>query len=74
MTCYSAAKAYYDMNGTNIFSFKRAFEKNADERSIAPVSNDYVNVWIEKTILVCAEAFPTVRLPPLPCFSVSAFA
>ena len=56
----AAVKAYYEANETNLFSFMRALEKDVDQ-SIATVSNTLLSKWVEKTILVCAESFPTVR-------------
>jgi len=55
----SAVRAYYEANGTSCFSFRRPFERA--ETSIARVQNEYLRVWVEKTFLICADAFPTVR-------------
>lgn len=50
----NAVRQYYENNATNTFSYSRPFSK--DE-----VPNlDPVMMWVEKTFLVCEDAFPTV--------------
>ncbi|KAH8918163.1 hypothetical protein BT69DRAFT_1354118 [Atractiella rhizophila] len=53
-----AIKTYYEHNATNTFSFTRPVKK--ENRGLQRVTNDFVNLWTEKTVLICEDAFPTV--------------
>lgn len=58
---FAAVRAYYDMNGTNRFSYSRTFTKTEEDNiynSIFP--SEFLSSWTEKTTLTCADAFPTV--------------
>lgn len=46
--------SYYENNATNTFSHTKPFNKDNVDPS------DTVRMWIEKTFLVCEDAFPTV--------------
>ncbi|KAG9302767.1 hypothetical protein G9A89_009544 [Geosiphon pyriformis] len=53
----SSIRGYYEHNSVNTFSFSRPVNKNPDGiRS----SNEFLDLWTEKTILVSEETFPTV--------------
>jgi dedicator of cytokinesis protein 3 len=53
-----AIRSYYEHNATNTFSFTRPVRK--ESRALTRVVNDFINLWTEKTILICEDAFPTV--------------
>lgn len=53
----ATVRAYYEHNGTNLFSYARPFRKNGGNRREAA---DAVNLWVEKTYLRCEDAFPSV--------------
>ncbi|KAG0151305.1 hypothetical protein CROQUDRAFT_36914 [Cronartium quercuum f. sp. fusiforme G11] len=50
----NAVRQYYEHNATNTFSYSRPFSKDEEPNT------DPVMLWIEKTFLVCEDAFPTV--------------
>lgn len=57
----TAVRAYYEHNGTNVFSFETKFSKaSADQARNTSVSTDFLSTWSLRTSLMCADAFPTV--------------
>ncbi|EGF98551.1 uncharacterized protein MELLADRAFT_40818 [Melampsora larici-populina 98AG31] len=50
----NAVRQYYENNATNTFSYTRPFSKE-EMPNLDPVM-----MWVEKTFLVCEDAFPTV--------------
>ncbi|KAH9819300.1 dedicator of cytokinesis-domain-containing protein [Melampsora americana] len=50
----NAVRQYYENNATNTFSYSRPFSKEEG------TNLDPVMMWVEKTFLVCEDAFPTV--------------
>lgn len=56
-----AVRSYYEHNGTNIFTFETKFSKAAaDHAWNTSVSIDFLSTWSLRTVLICADAFPTV--------------
>ncbi|CAG8553818.1 6358_t:CDS:2 [Funneliformis caledonium] len=53
----SSIKAYYEHNSVNTFSFSRPVNKNPDG---VKSSNEFLDLWTEKTIMVSEDHFPTV--------------
>lgn len=49
---------YYEHNATDTFSFRRDVVKA--EESVARSQFEFASTWIEKTVLICADIFPTV--------------
>ncbi|CAG8566604.1 19239_t:CDS:2, partial [Racocetra fulgida] len=53
----SAIRSYYEHNSINTFSFSRPVNKNPDG---VKSTNEFLDLWTEKTILVSEDHFPTV--------------
>ncbi|CAG8456993.1 uncharacterized protein OCT59_018840 [Rhizophagus irregularis] len=53
----SSIRAYYEHNSVNTFSFSRPVNKNPDG---VKSSNEFLDLWTEKTIMVSEDHFPTV--------------
>ncbi|CAG8831670.1 7888_t:CDS:2, partial [Racocetra persica] len=50
-------RSYYEHNSINTFSFSRPVNKNPDG---VKSTNEFLDLWTEKTILVSEDHFPTV--------------
>lgn len=57
-----AVRAYYEMNGTNRFSYTKPFQKTEPTARIydAIFPSEFQSTWTEKVTLTCADAFPAV--------------
>ncbi|CAG8552369.1 31262_t:CDS:2 [Gigaspora margarita] len=53
----SAIRSYYEHNSINTFSFSRPVNKNPDG---VKSTNEFLDLWTEKTILISEDHFPTV--------------
>ncbi|SCV71622.1 BQ2448_3210 [Microbotryum intermedium] len=51
-------KVYYQQNETHMFSFSRPVLRQSGDRT--SVENDILTEWVEKTVLICEDSFPTV--------------
>ncbi|SCZ89055.1 BZ3500_MvSof-1268-A1-R1_Chr1-1g00923 [Microbotryum saponariae] len=51
-------KAYYQQNETHMFSFSRPFVREGGDKPSA--ESEFMNEWVEKTVLICEDSFPTV--------------
>ncbi|CAG8443325.1 12058_t:CDS:2 [Acaulospora colombiana] len=53
----SSIRSYYEHNSINTFSYSRPVNKNPDG---VKSSNEFLNLWTEKTIMISEDYFPTV--------------
>ncbi|CAG8657138.1 13718_t:CDS:2, partial [Acaulospora morrowiae] len=53
----SSIRSYYEHNSINTFSFSRPVNKNPDG---VKSTNEFLDLWTEKTILISEDHFPTV--------------
>ncbi|KAH8549128.1 hypothetical protein BGW37DRAFT_121469 [Umbelopsis sp. PMI_123] len=56
-------RTYYMANEVSRFSFSKPILKptvNSDDGSSNKPENDFLNLWTEKTTLICEDSFPTI--------------
>ncbi|RKP10227.1 dedicator of cytokinesis-domain-containing protein, partial [Thamnocephalis sphaerospora] len=52
----AAVRAYYEHNDVSTFSFSRPFRRNPSTQT----SNEFLDLWTEKTVLVTEHPFPSM--------------